>query len=748
MRRFYLHRLYLCLAVMTLGCLLVGSTHAEPAVPKRTTMVTLQNNTDKTLFLTHVELGDGCNWTPNLRPPQNIPPGASRGWKSEAGLVAKVGDIEGTVHYSIGSASWRTPTPISPANSAKTNSPLLSLSHSPDAVDVFFVAPDGSVQCVWYTLKVNKWSTPYVVAPAKSTRSNTSLAGVCRTPGHMDVFWITPKGEIATKAFAKGDWGPVRNITGPNEVRDLMNLSVVSNDKNWIDVFYVGTDHSVKSCSWRGAPTWHKPTSHSPANSVHSELTAITRTKDEIHVFYKNQEEGISSVWWRGKWNGPGKVTEKSTMGGSRIDAVAMNPKHLAVFWANPKAAMCTTYSMTDKEAGKWNIPYPLSAEQGAYLASPIVASNRSGTEINVFWRTLEGAVMATGYTAGGLWGKAYYIAPAKACSSHMTSVSRVGHHIDVFWVDSKGSIVTNWWDAKEVPEISIRWTNPLADSQYGNKYYERVPTGFALTHTDGQGSDAKPMYVLEPERKRMVKNFLPSKDGFKFNNDYWDKNKIKLPVVTLDFPKPIGKVDLTNSTQGLCGGMVYTVIDYFQAGQTLPARTVAPVNENDALYKYLRNRHLTSFDVTGTGPNYINYMRPDYPDTDDSTSGIALRQKGRSFIIAKEEWPKIKTDIDANRLSPIGLVQSKSFNPADLGKHHQVLVYGYNLNGEQVTLYYYDPNHPGIDQMELRFSISTLSDPIKVNRFIKGVHSPMPINTFFRTNYKPAPSSLVRPKS
>lgn len=738
-------RLYLFLGVLTLGCLLIGATQAEPMVPPRTTTVYLQNKTDKTLYLAHFAITKG-SWTPNLRPPAVINPGESRYWKSEADGVANLSDISGNVRYSIGSATWNTPTTIAPVNTAKLQGSLFSISHSPDAIDVFFVAPDGSVQCVWYTVKVNKWSAPYVVAPAGSTRATTSITGVSRAPGHLDIFWITPKGEIASKAFANGKWGNVFNVTGPGLVRANMNLSVVSNDKNWIDVFYVGTDNALCSCSWRGA-AWLKPTSHTPPTSVFSELAAITRTKDEIHVFYGNQESGISSIWWRGKWNGPAKVTEKSTMGsGSRIDAVAMNPKHLAIFWVNKSGALCTNYSMSDKDGGKWQGIYPISPEKGAEPGSPVVASNRTSTDINVFWRSPEGTVMASGFTSGGQWGKPYTISSPKAAFTKMTSASRVDHHIDVFWVDQKGSIVTNWWDSKSVPDIYISWSNPLVDSQYKNTYHEQAPLGYALSFTEGQGSHAAPKFVLEKSTKRVVSRFERSKHAFKFSNGEWKDKGIKLPVVSLDFPKPFGKVDITDSTKGLCGGMVYAVMDYFLANQEIPQTMTAPAKESDPLFQYLKQRLMTSWDPTGTGVNYIKFMRHDYPDADEGVvQGLGL-MKGRSYIIAREEWPKVKADIDANRLSPIALVQVISYNPVDIGKNHQVLVYGYQQSGPNVTLFYYDPSFPN-DDMELRFTIGDLSKRIDLLRFKSGTYSAKTINTFFRTTYKPAPSTLIRPK-
>lgn len=751
MRRYYLHRLCLCLSVMTLGCIVIGSTQAEPLIPSRNTMIELHNKTDKTLYLTHHSLSSGA-WTPKLKPPPEIKPGAKMIWKSEASGVANLSDVAGKVSYSIGNASWNSPFGIAPANAARKQSSLLTLSRYAEQLDTYYIAADGSIQNVWWSAKENKWSTPGPATSAGATRADSPLTGVCRASGHIDFFWITPKGEIASRALANNKWsGNAFNITGPDVAYRQTDLVAVSSQQNWIDVFWVGKDRAVYSCSWRGS-TWNKPVSHTPANSVRdgSSLTAITRTKDEIHVFYSNKEGAIATVWWRGKWNGPAQITAKSTVAdGSSLAAVAMDSKHLAVFWENKEGALCTNYQHNDQNGGKWHEMHAISAAKAVRPRSPITAHNRTSTHMDVFWHSPDGTVMTSYFQAGGAWNKPFGITSPGVvrADSSMTALSRVNHHVDVFWIDGKGGVATNWWDSKVVQDISIRWTNPTVESQYGNKYYEHAPTGYALSHTGGQGGEAKAYYVLEKSAKRMVKDFLPSKHGFKFGNDYWDKNNIKLPVVTLDFPKPIGKVTLTHSGQGLCGGMVYTVMDYFYAGQILPPRTVGPVNENDELYKYLRERLKTSFDITGTGLNYFNYMRPDYPDTDDSTSGAVLRQKGRSFIIAKEEWPKIKADIDANKLSPIGLVQIKSINPGDLGKNHQVLVYGYLLSGDVVTLYYYDPTYPNEDRMQLLFSIGQLDKPIKIQRYIGGDVKDKTITTFFRTNYKPAPASLAKPK-
>lgn len=54
---------------------------------------------------------------------------------------------------------------------------------------------------------------------------------------------------------------------------------------------------------------------------------------------------------------------------------------------------------------------------------------------------------------------------------------------------------------------------------------------------------------------------------------------------------------------------------------------------------------------------------------------------------------PAIKADIDAGKLSPLGLIRVKSANPGELGQNHQVLACGYDLNGTSLALHVHDPN-------------------------------------------------------
>lgn len=78
---------------------------------------------------------------------------------------------------------------------------------------------------------------------------------------------------------------------------------------------------------------------------------------------------------------------------------------------------------------------------------------------------------------------------------------------------------------------------------------------------------------------------------------------------------------------------------------------------------------------------------------------GVASQTRGEISIA--------RAALDRGELCVIGLIRAQSADPRYLGRNHQVLAYGYELDEatRQVTLYLYDPNHP---DSEITLSCST----------------------------------------
>jgi hypothetical protein len=224
------------------------------------------------------------------------------------------------------------------------------------------------------------------------------------------------------------------------------------------------------------------------------------------------------------------------------------------------------------------------------------------------------------------------------------------------------------------------------------------------------------------------VPGFLPSRSGFRFNNAF-----PRVPLRFIGIPGVI-QIPIGDASNGLCGGMAFAVRDYFEAGHAPPPDAAPP--KSGPLFDYLVDRLLDSFDLPAGPVRYLELMNPALPDGEPLLRWLGLGPHGRAWRMARHEWPRIRSDIDAGRPCPLGLVLVKSLDPFDLKLNHQVLAYGYSLDaGEKLTLRLYDPNHAGRDDVSLSLILSDPRRPVAV------VLSPgsRRAHSFFRVRYRPS---------
>jgi hypothetical protein len=89
------------------------------------------------------------------------------------------------------------------------------------------------------------------------------------------------------------------------------------------------------------------------------------------------------------------------------------------------------------------------------------------------------------------------------------------------------------------------------------------------------------------------------------------------------------------------------------------------------------------------------------------------LAPHGRAYITINEQWPLIKADLDAGRLSPMALVLVKTHDVTQIGHNHQVLACGYDLSASQdLTIHIYDPNAPNDDNVTVTLNVASSLTP------------------------------------
>jgi hypothetical protein len=227
-----------------------------------------------------------------------------------------------------------------------------------------------------------------------------------------------------------------------------------------------------------------------------------------------------------------------------------------------------------------------------------------------------------------------------------------------------------------------------------------------------------------------VLPDFLPSTHGLHFHNS-WPKGT---PDLVVHVPPPVGDVSIGDASNGLCGGMAFTVADLYLAGLPPPPDTAAPAGQSP-LFRYLFDRLLTSFHIPDGVMTYYRWACT----ADGDTRFWRWRRQGLAALTIAQ-LPRITAAIDANRPAPLGLVTVRSFNPGDLKKCHQVLAYGYAYRGSRVTLRVYDPNQPDGDDVTV--SLDT-ANPTRATAIDSSVHCE-PIRGFFLTDYEAKDPSSV----
>lgn len=197
------------------------------------------------------------------------------------------------------------------------------------------------------------------------------------------------------------------------------------------------------------------------------------------------------------------------------------------------------------------------------------------------------------------------------------------------------------------------------------------------------------------------VTGFLPSVNGFRFANAFPHAPDIQISVLGQN-------IAIGDAANGLCGGMVFAARDFFQAGRLPPQRTDAPTS--GVLFDFLVRRLFDSFEIPIGPIRYAALMSPDLPDHETAMSSIGLAPRGRAWVTIVEEWSKVRAGLDLGIPMPMALILVKDRDITQMGNNHQVLAYGYDLDGTDLSILVYDPNYPLDNNVRINLSIANPS--------------------------------------
>jgi hypothetical protein len=187
-------------------------------------------------------------------------------------------------------------------------------------------------------------------------------------------------------------------------------------------------------------------------------------------------------------------------------------------------------------------------------------------------------------------------------------------------------------------------------------------------------GTNSSGMIWKRAGNPQVMTRFNPANHGFKFENDFVSN------FAGIDF-------------YGLCGGMAYSALDYFNRSMLIPSRTTPPeLGTPLRQYIYDRQQNSTTDNLDKWTELTVN---PFGARTNEFFNwGLQGFNGGR--------LQELRGEIDAGRPVPIGLFKGGN---GGFNTHHQVLVIGYQLGRytgdlgqykEELRIFVYDSNFPG----------------------------------------------------
>jgi hypothetical protein len=157
---------------------------------------------------------------------------------------------------------------------------------------------------------------------------------------------------------------------------------------------------------------------------------------------------------------------------GSPITAVTRKDGWLDVFWVGADGSVATTWANPSVDNGAWHAPFPITPPKATRADSSLSTATRFGGALDVFWIGPDGAVCTTWANPdveGGRWRPPFPVTPpgATRARSPLVALSRKDGWLDVFWIRPDGAVAT-------------ALTNPAVDNGAWQPPFPITPPGAA----------------------------------------------------------------------------------------------------------------------------------------------------------------------------------------------------------------------------------------------------------------------------
>ena len=235
--------------------------------------------------------------------------------------------------------------------------PVAAVSRNPNQLDLFVVGNDGVVYTSWWTAGSDWSGVNNNWRPIGGFfRVGAPIAAVSRNPNQLDLFVVGNDGVVYTSWWTAGsDWSGVNNNWRPigGVFPAGAPVCAVSRDSNQLDLFIVGVDGVVYTSWWTAGSDWSGVNNDwRPIGGFFASnrpVSVVSRNRDQLDLFIVGIDGIVYTNWWSAGSDWSGVNNNWRPIGGffptgNRIAAVSRNPGQIDLFVVGNDGGIYTSW--------------------------------------------------------------------------------------------------------------------------------------------------------------------------------------------------------------------------------------------------------------------------------------------------------------------------------------------------------------------------------------------------------------------
>jgi hypothetical protein len=333
----------------------------------------------------------------------------SRQWNTtEIWWIQADGSIEDGYHYDGQFPAWKF-FQLAPPGSAMAGGAIRAVSRAYYTMEVFWEGPDASIQhASWYAGRPGTGWTGQAGIPAlvpvagagslPDLSSPQPLAVVSRASDTIELWWIAPNGSVQDANYydETGQW-TYYTVASAGSAGINSAIAAVSRAWNTWEIFWTGWDRSVQDNFWyQGGTVGHFTIAPAGSAGYETGLAAVSRAPNTWEIFWSDWHNAVQDAYWyEGGPHGQFQLAPPGSTGwagfGRQLAAVSRHST-MEVFWSDPGASLLHDYSYSDG-AGWSSQSISGSPVSGSANNDGVTGLSRSSNTVEVWWLTLDGSI-------------------------------------------------------------------------------------------------------------------------------------------------------------------------------------------------------------------------------------------------------------------------------------------------------------------------------------------------------------------